>query len=127
MTFTQRLSKYFVGIFIGVLISFALFSNRGCGKWLPGTRVKTTINEKSFSYTDRANCLMTCLKLSEADVQSMIDNGDVRFSESETHEEPKFYIIESDKTNGLKVKVELLDSTSVIQDFMAPKAAECGC
>lgn len=70
---------------------------------------------------------MTCLKISKGDVQSMIDKGDVRFSESETHEDPKFYIIESDKTNGLKVKIELQDSTSLIQDFLAPKAADCGC
>ncbi len=127
MNFTQRLGKYFIGVFIGVLISFALFSNRGCGKWLPGTRVKSEINEKNFVYTPSSRCLMQCLNLSEEAVQRMIDNGEVRFSESETHEDPKNYVIESDSIDGLKVKIELRDSASVIQTFMAPASSECGC
>gem|GEM_PF-312855 len=127
MSFTQRLGKYFIGMSIGVLISFALFSNRGCGKWLPGTRVKSQINEKAFSYSASADCLMQCLSLSEDDVQQMIDKGDVRFSESETHEKPLNYVIESHITDGLKVQIELRDTVSFIKTFMAPKSADCGC
>lgn len=89
--------------------------------------MKSEINEKAFRFTPSAKCFMQCLDLSENDVQRMIDNGKVRFSESETHEKPLNYVIESDSIDGLKVKIELQDSVSVIETFMAPKISNCGC
>lgn len=127
MNFSQRLTRYLVGIFIGVLVSFAIFGKRSCTGWLPGNRVKETVFEKNIRLDDEAKCHMECYGLTRDEVLDLIRAGDVVFAESDTKSEVKEYLIEADYQGRYDVRVALRDSASVITSLKKPQGEDCPC
>lgn len=128
MNFSQRLSRYLVGIFIGLMLTFVLFGQRKCTGWLPENRVKETILEYRFSETAHVRCLMECYELDRTQVRSMVQLADVDFSASETRATPKRYILKDAAENAWVMAVELRDSSAVVSELTYTNAADgCGC
>lgn len=127
MNFSQRLTRYLVGIFIGVLVSFAIFGKRSCTGWLPGNRVKETVFEKNIRFEETAQCHMECYGLTRDEVLDLIRAGDVVFAESDTKSEVKEYLIESDYPGRYDLKVALRDTASVITSLKKPQGEDCPC
>jgi len=126
MNFRQRLSRYGIGIFIGVLLSLFFFSGRGCGKWLPGNRVMQEINEKVVHKTPRFDCLMQCYEYSEADFEDALLSSEVVFPKSETRANPRKYYIEGKQFDAF---VLMSDSGAVFTELfpVSKKEKVCGC
>src|SRR5688572_8337673 len=96
MNFWRRLRFYLIGVAIGLVVSFSFFKNRGCG-WLPGNRILNTLSGSMILVTDSTRCLMDCNNVSDEDVFRMFVDGDVLFSESQTRENPKIYVVQGER------------------------------
>ena len=94
MSFWKRVRVYLIGVGIGSLMVLFFFGDRGCGGWLPGNRVKTSIIESTFVSSEYIDCKLTCNGFTREKIQNIILEGDVLFDESKTKEDPREYVIE---------------------------------
>ncbi len=94
MSFWKRIRVYIIGVGIGSLMVLFLFGDRGCGGWLPGNRVKTSIIESIFETSDLIDCKLTCNGFTKEKVEDLILKGIVLFKQSKTDTDPREYIIE---------------------------------
>ena len=60
MTFTQRLWRYMIGVFVGTLLAFFFFGTRSCSSWLPNEQVRKFLGEPGLMGDERTRCLMRC-------------------------------------------------------------------
>lgn len=127
MNFTQRFQRFLVGIFIGVILSFFLFGNRNCNKWLPSERVRFMINEKVLRVDANADCLRACYKLDSDWITRTVDAGIVDYGRSEQRQVPQRYFLEDPDDSDSGLMVELRDSASVVINVTIPNAPECDC
>jgi hypothetical protein len=124
MNFGRRLRYYLIGFGMGLVLCFAIFGQRGCD-WTPGNRVLKQIATSEILITDSVKCVMKENNISEDEVFQLLNNGNVVFSESKTHQIPKEYIIES--AEG-KFKIQFVvrnDSVSVIWGVAGGKKSSC--
>ncbi len=126
MNFKQRLSRYLVGIFIGVLLSFVLFGQRNCTGWMPENRVKEQILQKPVRYTSYAECMKVCSGLSDSLVIDGLKYGSVRFSESDTRASVRRYVVDFSEMEVQSI-VELRDTASVIVELSGDAFTSCNC
>ncbi len=127
MNFTQRLKRYLVGIFIGVLLSFFLFGNRNCNSWLPGERVRYMINEQPLRFTDEVRCLVNCYGLPAGYVSTIALEGKPNYRKSEQREAPQRYLMEGGPGGKSSAMVELRDTASLVISLSIPDAPPCDC
>ena len=127
MNFTQRFQRFLVGIFIGVILSFFLFGNRNCNKWLPSERVRFMINEKVLRVDANADCLRACYKLDSDWITRTVDAGIVDYGRSEQRQVPQRYFLEDPDDSDSGLMVELRDSASVVINVTIPNPPECDC
>ena len=96
-TFKERLKYYVIGLGMGVIAVAFLFGERSCA-WLPGNQVKNTLAMSEIVYGDSIKAIMKCSNVSNSDIYKLLDkSGDVDFSKSSTHEEPKKYVFSGAK------------------------------
>ncbi len=127
MKFSQRLTRYLVGIFIGVLLSFVLFSERSCNKWLPGERVKAMISEKPIRFEKQILCVMECQNISTDSLVNIARNGSVVYKRSEPRNDPQRYFVEGKTRNAVGIIIELRDTASVVISLSTPSNKTCDC
>ena len=60
MSFTQRLWRYMIGVFVGTLLAFFFFGTRSCSSWLPNNQVRKFLGEPGLMGDKRTRCLMRC-------------------------------------------------------------------
>jgi hypothetical protein len=115
MTFMQRFSKYLVGLVIGVMLSFMLFSNRSCTKWLPGNQVRKTLTANPIQGNALTNCLMDCYGLNDSIMREIASSGEINFKESLVRTKPLKYMVEG-QHNGKSYKAmfEVGDTLSTV-------------
>ncbi len=124
MTFAKRLRYYIIGFGMGILVCFAIFGQRGCD-WTPGNRVLKQIATSQILITDSVRCIFAENKIEEDEVYKVLNNGSVIFSESKTHQVPKYYVIE-DPTAKFKIAfVVRNDSVAVIDGIPTGKQGTC--
>ena len=121
----NRLSKYLLGVLIGLGLTWVLFEQRGCS-WLPNNVIKDDIYKKGVVLTEDVACKMQCNEIDYKSVKEVIASGDVNYSESGPRENPRWYQIESE---GIvqSIIVVLTDTTSTITDVNLLKNKDCDC
>lgn len=124
MNFGRRLRYYLIGFGMGLVLCFAIFGQRGCD-WTPGNRVLKQIATSEILVTDSVKCVMKENGISEDDVFKLLNNGDVVFSESKTHQTPKEYIIADAESKFKMHFVVRNDSVSVIWGVADGKKTTC--
>lgn len=127
MTFTQRFTRYLIGIFIGVLLSFVFFGQRSCTSWMPSNRVRAIINEKPLRFTDEARCLFKCYGLPAGWAETVTSEGSVAYGKSEPRETPQRYFLEERGGERRGLMLELRDSAAVIIAIEVPNGPQCAC
>lgn len=128
MNFKQRFSRYFIGIIIGVMLSFVIFGKRSCGKWLPDSRVRQTIAEKTLRFTPEVLCMMDCHGFSEKEVELLTLEGNVVYNNSEPRATPQRYYLKGEKRAEIQAAmIELRDSASVVIELFPRDQKSCGC
>ncbi|MEZ4937679.1 MAG: hypothetical protein R2799_08805 [Crocinitomicaceae bacterium] len=120
--FSRRIKYYLIGLGMGLVMTFFIFGNRGCS-WLPENRVKEQIENGILVRSDSMKCILECNEISDDFIFTLIEKGEVLFSESETQKEPKVYVIEYKE-----VKVHFsLDEDSVASIVNVNGSADCNC
>ena len=75
MTFTQRLWRYMMGLFMGTLLALFFFGSRSCSQWLPNEQVRRFLGEPGLIGDERTRCLMQCGAVTMADLRSLLEEG----------------------------------------------------
>lgn len=94
-SFLHRLKYYGFGFGIGCIFVFFFFQNRGCS-WLPGNRVKNSILDRVIVANDVEMAFMKSKGITNDDVLSVLNDGDVNFGDSKKDGETQVYIIEKE-------------------------------
>ncbi|NER13771.1 DUF4258 domain-containing protein [Leptobacterium flavescens] len=109
MPFLRRLGYYLGGVALGLIILAFFFRKKStefC--YSPNCRVLKNIRSKQITYPNSDTLV----------IHSILKNGDVVFSKSDTKSKPcKTYVIEGKSEEKLiELKVKNCDSTAVVQE-----------
>jgi len=127
MTFTQRLWRYMVGLFIGILLALFFFGTRSCTSWLPNEQVRKFLGEPGLMGDERTRCLMQCGAVTMAELRTLLEEGSIRYGASDVRNEQgtgKFYRIEGESRSAEFV---VTDSTTTVRSLDLGVAVECAC
>lgn len=125
MNFKQRLLRYVLGLGIGLLLVWAMFGNRSWLGWTPGQRLLRDMREMKLAKTEKAQCQMDCIGISDQAIKTLLVEGKVDFDQSSTRTSPKVYVIKSKELNS---SFEVSDSTAtLVQVVLAESNQECPC
>jgi hypothetical protein len=116
MNFWQRLSRFGIGIVLGIALSLYFFGSRGCGSWLPSAQIRTTIVEGGVQLSDDLAAAYPSLTVSE--VLTFVGAADVNFGDSGPREQPQWYVLEGEAVEAgqlVAVEVVLLDTASLVR------------
>ena len=116
MNFWQRLSRFGIGIVIGIALSLYFFGSRGCGSWLPSAQVRTSIVEGGVQFSPEVHEAHPALTVTE--VLSFVGSADVNFGDSGPRDTPQWYLLEQKGEAPGKLtalEVVLLDTASVVR------------
>ena len=115
MNFWQRLTRYGIGIVLGIAISIYFFGSRGCGAWLPSARIRTSVVEGGIQLAPEVK--QAHPELSVSDVLSFVGTAEVDFGASGPRDTPQRYVLRADATSGAlsEVEVVLLDTATVVR------------
>lgn len=131
MKFGRRLRLYIFGVLIGSLLVVFFFNDRLhiLTDWLPGNRVLGLLQASEPLITDKALCQLTCFDLDTADVRMAKEKGNVRFKLSETHTEPKEYVVDINlQPEKVRMTFSIADSLATLINVALPeKAVLCNC
>ena len=126
MTFTQRLWRYMVGLFIGTLLALFFFGSRSCTSWFPNEQVRKFLGEPGLMGDERTRCLMQCGAVTSRPAVSL-EEGSIRYGASDVRNEQgtgKFYRIEGETRSAEFV---VTDSTTTVRSLDLGVAVECDC
>lgn len=117
MKLPQRLLFYGFGFVIGLLLLFFFLGGKKTScDYGPDARVLKNIRIKERIVSEKARSQLASLQLDTASISSLLRNGDVNFSESNTKVETcKKYVIEGTyKDQNLKVNIENCEERATI-------------
>ena len=116
MNFWQRLSRFGIGIVLGIALSLYFFGGRGCGSWLPSAQIRTSIVEGGVQLS--TDVTQSHPSLSVSDVLSFVGTADINFGESGPRDTPQWYLLQAEgRVAGAltEVEVALLDTASLVR------------
>lgn len=97
----RRLKYYGIGFGMGLIFVFFFFQNRGCS-WLPGNRIKNSILDRVVTVNTVTLKSLEQKGISKEDIVSVLNDGDVNFSESKKDGNPQVYVVEKEiENNGM--------------------------
>lgn len=115
--FFRRLKIYGIGFGIGLICVFLFFRNRGCN-WLPENRVKSSFIERVIVVHEDEIPAFKALVLNENQLNDLIQNSSISFTESKKKGEPKAYQLTGTLPNGKSLRFILtLPDRSVISEM----------
>ncbi len=131
MHFSKRIKFYLVGFIMGLCVVYIILINREGTGWMPNDRVLLRLNSTELVMDAAMQCRLGCHGVTDDDIyKNLLQNGDVKFEESQTQAEPKVYVVEAEKEGeeNFKVTFEVSDSTShIIGVERVGKVVECAC
>ena len=117
-----------IGIAIGTMLAFFFFCSRSCTNWLPNPQVRQFLGESGLMGDERTRCLMQCGAVTMADLRTLLEEGDIQYSNSDVRNEEgtgKFYRIAQDNSAAEFV---VTDTTTLVRALELPAAADnCDC
>lgn len=116
MNFWQRLSRFGIGIVLGIALSLYFFGSRGCGSWLPSAQIRTTIVEGGVQLSDGVSAAHPSVTISQ--VLAFVGKAEVNFGDSGPRDQPQWYVLEGEASKAgqlVKVEVVLLDTASLVR------------
>ena len=116
MNFWQRLSRFGIGIVLGIALSLYFFGGRGCGSWLPSAQIRTSIVEGGVQLS--TDVTQSHPSLSVSDVLSFVGTADINFGESGPRDTPQWYLLQAEGQGAAaltEVEVVLLDTASLVR------------
>lgn len=130
MNLTQRFSRYFIGIVIGLILVFVFFGKRSCNDWMPNKRVLLRLSETDMIISKNARCKMDCYGFQDEDLLHLLRTGDVNFRKSDPRSYPLLYYVEAERAdNGVDyaMEFEARDSTTTLLNIYLEEVHTCDC
>ena len=122
MSFLRRFFFYFVGVSLGVALSYAFFSDRNYTfNYFPNQRVLSHLRNGSLSFTDTAFLKFKKLDIDTIHITDLLINGKVNFSKS--NKSKKHYYVTINMLNKVGVEkllsgfFELNNDTTLVLDI----------
>jgi hypothetical protein len=126
MKLLNRLSKYLMGVLIGLGLTYIMFNNRGCTKWLPSERIRAEIARGGIVASDSVACFLECEGLTVSDLADLVQEGSVNYQLSGPRETPRRYFIEGD--GAIESATYLLtDTATTVTRIAVGSGKECDC
>jgi len=91
--FLRRLKYYGIGFGLGTVIVLFLLPNRSCS-WTPSNRIKNTILSRLITINEAERAVLQAKKFSEADLLSVLNDGQIDFKASRKEGDTKVYVIQ---------------------------------
>ena len=116
MNFWQRLSRFGIGIVLGIALSLYFFGGRGCGSWLPSAQIRTSIVEGGIQLSPEVSAGNPDVSVS--DVLSFVGAANVNFGDSGPRDDPQWYVLEDAEAKSgalTTVEVVFLDTASLVR------------
>ncbi len=126
MKFLSRLSKYLLGVLIGLALTWIMFSERGCMDWLPSERIRKEIALSGIQADKGAHCVLKCGELTVSDLADLARLGNVDFENSATREKPRRYFIEGEGLVKSAFFV-MTDTASTVTQVVLRDVEYCPC
>ena len=126
MKFLNRLSKYLMGVLIGLALTYIMFSERGCMDWLPSERIKEDIRSRGIMNTEEVACYLECNGMSVSDLADLVTEGSINYSESTPREIHRTYLIEQDAKLQSAIFV-LNDTAATVVSVTFKEINDCDC
>lgn len=123
MNFKQRLLRYLIGFFIGVLVVFMMFPEYDWLSWLPNKQVMKNVRENEFYVSPDVDCKIQCLSIDTTVLQKARLEGKIIFSKSDVKRIPKTYYMEHGDMN---YTLQMTDSTVTLID-VTKASVDCTC
>jgi hypothetical protein len=130
MTFGTRLKYYGFGVFLGILVVYAMFGTRSC----------TTPNEikmqqlvfQHFELSDKALCKLKCLRKNEALLKIELRHFEVNYDLSSVRKKPcgEYFIQPKEQYDSLynyKLVMYDCDTITRINDISIAPGNSCTC
>lgn len=132
MGLLKRFGWYFVGVSIGIIAVIMIYGDRTDIKfnYFPNARVLSDISKKEIVYTPSILCQMTCYGLDTTAINGLLNNGDVRFKESDTKKEPyrEYQIYSEEYDPSFTVRIQNQDTTAhILTITLTEKMIDCNC
>ena len=106
MTFLRRFLFYFIGVSLGVALSYAFFSDRPYTfNYFPNQRVLSHLRNGSLSFTDTAFLKFKKIDIDTIHLVDLLTSGKVNFSNSDKNK--KKYYLTTDILNKSGVEIRL--------------------
>jgi hypothetical protein len=128
MNFKQRLSRFLIGVLIGVVLSGFFFKDKLglLTSWLPGNRVIDRIQMSYWMMSDHEACLLDCHELDVETLKIALEDAKVDFGSSQTKPPVKEYAVSLfQDPDVLNMRFSLNDSTATLVQFHSPKLCDC--
>lgn len=98
------------------------------GSWLPTGRVLKKIDETLDRNSESFKCFLKCNEMFDSDVDYMMENASINFSDSDTKGQTKNYELNVELEDGRNVfaMIKLKGEESTLTD-MSVDGKECSC
>lgn len=113
----RRLRIYGFGLVLGLMLAWAFFlrgrNTKAYTGWTPNNRILEEIRlDSSFQTTDKFWCEMDCIGFSSIELDKLLNDGEVKFNESQVKTWPRVY----------RVEYKAKDKGVLVLDFSKTKA-----
>lgn len=128
VNFWQRLKFYGIGLFIGLLIVYAMFGTRSCVT--PNEMKMQELVFQHFALSDRAKCKLKCMRKNEALLKVELRHFEVNYDLSTVRKKPcGEYFIQPKEGYGQEYRYKLVmfdcDTITRIDDINTPLPCNC--
>ena len=131
MTFLQRLKFYGFGLFLGILMVYAMFGTRSCTT--PNEMKMQELVFQHFELSEKAQCKLKCLRKNEALLKVELRHFEVNYDLSAVRKEPcGEYFIEPKEPHRAQYNYKILmydcDTITRINDIsITDPNLSCNC
>ena len=132
--FLHRLKIYLSGVFMGLIIVYAIKTLRNDGIKLTAEEQKEVLKvlqSNPLTYSKYAKCRMDCRNISEVDIKHILQIGRFNFNERSPVTQPcDFYVLEGKTADGKLIRVTYLgceNETRVSSAIDLNKNYKCDC
>ena len=81
---------------------------------LPGTAKLTELRKQTLEYTQKAECEMLCRKIDHEEINQLLQDGDINFSESNVQNKPfPTYSVGGTTKDGKEIKIIIADCDTI--------------
>jgi hypothetical protein len=130
----KRFIYFGIGMLLGSVLVISLLGidkvRQAVYGWLPTPHIKNEILSKEiYLYSSKIDCLMECLDLSEAQVRSIIQDGEILFDQSRPRDSIKQYMFENTiNTYTYRLLIaRTSDEKSDVLDLQRIPELDCNC